>query len=136
MLSSRHNALQYASKLLSWSADSTLKMDTIFPPETQVPFQHTVHTASHPSNRHYATPQGQHHWASGLCPPSETVNIVEHDVSETGSISVFTCEEGHTYSDGALSNGPNSLPLLTSGRKQVSLTNAVFASYLEYRRMA
>jgi hypothetical protein len=33
--------------------------------------------------------RSQNYWASGLCPSSEIMNAMKHDVSETGSVCVF-----------------------------------------------
>jgi hypothetical protein len=47
----------------------------------------------------------QHYWVFGLCPSSGVLETIKHNVSETGSVSVFKCVCGggeDTYSVGSL----------------------------------
>jgi hypothetical protein len=66
----------------------------------------------------------QNHWVSGLCPSFRILNARKHNVSETGSVSVFRGGERDIYSVGFLRKSYQSscLPPLTWGRKQVELS--------------
>jgi isochorismate hydrolase len=44
----------------------------------------------------------QNYWVSGLCPSSGILNIIKHNILETGSVSVLRCGQGDTYSAGPL----------------------------------
>jgi hypothetical protein len=84
----------------------------------------------------------QNYWVSGLCPLCGILNNRKHNVSETGSVSVFRWGKGENYSVGAvrksvqwlrlaLSKSPNrvvvSLPL-PEDRNRSSSKNVVFSS--------